>query len=238
MRELTGNFGRFVLDIFFPNRCPLCGDFIMWNEFICGECKESLPAANSVICRKCGRVSCECGNDQDYDMVFASFFFIEGPIRDAIYRFKHTGESNIAEYTAGDIEFYINKEKIPVPDVIVPVPMGKMKRMKRGHNQAEILAQCIGKRLDVPVNSRILFKYDSKDEQHNLGKAARSQRAESQFYAKDADLRGMTVLLCDDVLTTGATAGKCARLLKGLGAERVIFAVCAVRDESAIEEGA
>ena len=241
MRERGNSFGRFLLDIFFPNRCPLCGEFIVWNEYICNDCEESVPDANGKICRKCGKLRCECGNSPDYDMAFASFFFTEGSVRDAIYRFKHTGEPNIAEYTAMDIDFCMKRENVPKPDVIVPVPMGKMKKLKRGHNQAEILAECIGKRLGIPVNSRILFKHDSDDEQHNHGREARKERAERLFYIQDKniDLKGMTVLLCDDVMTSGATNNKCARLLKELGAERVISAVCAVRElETTIEEGA
>lgn len=241
MREQGNSFGRFLLDIFFPNRCPLCGNFIVWNEYICKSCEESVPKANGAICRKCGKRECICGTIPDYDMAFAAFFFEEGPVRDAIYRFKHTGESNIAEYTARDIDFYMKSENIPKPDVIVPVPMGRRKQRKRGHNQAEILAECIGKRLGIPVNSRILCKHDSKDEQHNYGKEERRERAERLFYAKDrnSDLTGMTVILCDDVMTTGETNKKCARLLKELGAETVISAVCAVRElESTIEEGA
>lgn len=238
MKKRLDNFGRFLLDIFFPNRCPFCGKFIVWNEFICGECEESVPKANGVICRKCGKRGCVCGESQDYDMAFAAFFFKEGPVRDAVYRFKHTGESNIAEYTAKDIAFCMKKENIPKPDIVIPVPMGRMKQMKRGHNQAEILARCIGKHLDIPVDSRILFKHDSKGEQHYYGKEIRRQRAEELFYSQNADLTGMTVILCDDVMTTGATNRKCARLLKKLGAEKVISAVCAVRELESIEEGA
>ena len=233
--------GRFLLDIFFPNRCALCGDFIVWNEYICKSCGENVPAANGVICRKCGKLRCECRRKHkpDYDMAFAAFFFREGPVRNGIYRFKHTGESNIAEYTARDIDLYMKKENVPKPDIIVPVPMGRKKRFKRGHNQAEILAKCIGKRLHIPVKNKILFKCDSQEEQHNLSRKERLERVEKQFYSKKADLTGMTVLLCDDVMTSGATNNKCARLLKELGAEKVISAVCAVREfESTIKEGA
>ena len=239
MTELIDNCGRFLLDIVFPNRCPMCGDFIAWNDILCKSCEETIPCANGRICRKCGKLRCECKNDIKYDMAFAAFFFSEGYVKDAVYRFKHTGESGIAEYTAKDIAFYMKKENIPKPDIIIPVPMGRMKRFKRGHNQAELLARCIGKSLDTPVNSKVLFKYDTKDEQHSYGRKVREQRVKELFYVKKADLTGMTVLLCDDVMTTGATANECALLLKGLGAKAVIFAVCAVRElETTIEKGA
>lgn len=219
----------FLLDMIFPNRCPFCGDFIMWDEHICGRCKDTLQNANDIICRRCGKDKCVCGNGQlNYDEAFAALIYNEELVSNAVYRFKDTGEINIAEYTANDIALHMKRENIPVPDIIVPVPMGKRKRLKRGHNQAELLAKRIGKSLDRPVCGDILFKYDTKDEQHLHGAEERQERVKNLFYAGKADIAGMTVMLCDDVMTTGATINECAGLLKQLGAERVISAVCAV----------
>lgn len=218
----------FLLDIFFPNRCPFCGNFIMWYERICDDCEENLQKANDMICRKCGHDKCVCGENINYDTAFATFFYNDELVSGAIYDFKKTGGTNLAEYTAKDIALRIKMEKLPVPDIIVPVPMGRKKRRRRGHNQAELLAECIGKRLDIPVYCNILFKYDTKDEQHLHGARERQERVKSLFYARKADLSGITVMLCDDVMTTGATIGECAGLLKQLGAESVISAVCAV----------
>lgn len=219
----------FLLDIVFPNRCPFCGDFIMWDKHICGKCEEKLQKANDIICRKCGKDKCVCGKEKfNYDMAFAAFIYNEELVSNAIYRFKKTGEMNIAEYAVKDIALRIKRENIPVPDIIVPVPMGRKKQRKRGHNQAELLAKCIGKELDRPVCGDILFKYDTKDEQHLHNAEERQERVKTLFYTGKSDLSGMTVMLCDDVMTTGATISECAGLLKQLGAECVISAVCAV----------
>lgn len=218
----------FLLDVVFPNRCPFCGDFIMWDKHICGRCEETLQNANDIICRKCGKDKCICSEKLNYDMAFATFIYNEKSVRSAILNFKLTGEMNIAEYAVKDIALRMGKENIPVPDIIVPVPMGRKKRRKRGHNQAELLAKCIGKNLNRPVRGDILFKYDTKDEQHQHGAEERHERVKTLFYTGKADLSGMTVMLCDDVMTTGATINECAGLLKQLGAECVISAVCAV----------
>ena len=218
----------FLLDIVFPNRCPFCGDFIMWDKHICDRCEETLQNANDIICRKCGKDKCICGGELNYDMAFATFIYNDKSVRSAILNFKNRGEMNIAEYAVNDIALRIEKENIPVPDIIVPVPMSRKKQRKRGHNQAELLAKCIGKSLDRPVRGDILFKYDTRDEQHQHGAEERHERVKTLFYAGKADLSGMTVMLCDDVMTTGATINECAGLLKQLGAECVISAVCAV----------
>lgn len=227
----------FLLDIAFPNRCPFCDEFIAWDGYVCDACIEKYASANGVICRKCGREECVCGDTLCYDMAFASFFYSEEPVREAIYRLKDIGEINIAEYTAADIEEYMKRENIPKPDIVVPVPMGRKKRRKRGYNQAELLARCIGKHLDIPVRSDILFKYDTKEEQHDFGAEERLKRVKSLFYTGKTDLSGKTVMLCDDIMTTGATVNECARLLKELGAESVCSAVCALtRLEKTSEE--
>lgn len=230
MTRLTDKCRAFLLDIAFPNRCPFCNGFIMWDAYVCPDCADKLTDANSLICRKCGYRNCVCSEEIVYDMVFAPFFFHDDGVRDAIYRFKHIGDTNIAELAAENIVGYMEKENVPKPDIIVPVPMEKRKQTKRGHNQAELFAKSIGKRLDVPVESSILFKRKSSGEQHRLDRTERRQNAKEMFFSESADLAGKTVLLCDDVMTTGATINECAGLLKKLGAEKVITAVCAVTE--------
>lgn len=219
----------FLLDIVFPNRCPFCDRFISWDSCVCEKCRGELMRANGVICRKCGDYPCVCGKSElEYDMAFGSFFFRDENVGRAVYRFKHTGEDNIAAAAAEDFAERLKAENIPKPDMVVPVPMGKKKRRRRGHNQAELFAGRIGRRLGIPVRNDILYKYDTKDEQHRYGAKERRERVKRLFYTKRADLSGMTVAVCDDVMTTGSTINECAMLLKNLGAERVISVVCAV----------
>ena len=244
MTRWTDKCKAFLLDVVFPNRCPFCNGFIVWDAYVCPDCEDRLTDANSLICRKCGYRKCVCSDEILYDMVLAPFFFHDKGVREAIYRFKHIGDTNIAELAAENIVRYMEKENVPKPDIIVPVPMERRKQTKRGHNQAELFAKCIGKRLDVTVESRILFKRKGSGEQHRLDKAERRQQAKEMFFAENADsgLAGKTVLLCDDVMTTGSTINECTALLKKLGAEKVITAVCAVTElentsENTSEEG-
>lgn len=240
MMKGKGKVSAFLLDLVFPNRCPLCDRFIKWNECICEECSGSLPKANEFICRKCGKKRCTCREKPRYDMAFASFFYSKNqdPVRNAMLNFKLKGEINIAEYAARDIAYYMQKEGIPKPDMVIPVPMGKKKRSERGHNQAELFAACIGRNLDIPVDRKILFKSDTEDEQHNYGRKERKSRVKGLFYAENTDLSGITVILCDDIMTTGSTINECAFLLKEMGAKTVISAVCAVTERSfTMEEG-
>ena len=237
MTRWTDKCRAFLLDIVFPNRCPFCDGFITWDTYVCPDCGDKLADANSLICRRCGYEKCICHEEPIYDMAFAAFFFHDNGVADAIYRFKHTGDTNIADLAAENIVRYMEKENVPKPDIIVPVPMEKRKQRARGHNQAELFAKCIGKRLDVLTESRLLFKKNG-GEQHRLDRTERQQQAKEIFFAGSSDLTGKSVMLCDDVMTTGATINECAGLLKKLGAEKVIAAVCAVTElENTSEEG-
>lgn len=223
----------FLLDILFPNRCPFCGGFIRWDSFICENCREKLASANDFICRLCGSVSCVCNKENTvlwYDAVFGSFFFDDENVNvgSAIHRFKHTGEENIAAAAAEELSRRLKTEGMAKQDIVVPVPMGKKKQKRLGHNQAELFARCIGRYLEIPVKNDILYKYDTRDEQHSHSARERSERVKGLFYTKNTDLSGMRVIICDDVMTTGSTVNECARLLKAIGAESVIAAVCAV----------
>ena len=229
LKKLLNKCKAFLLDIFFPNFCPFCDELIRWDGLICEPCAGMLSNANAEICRKCGKIVCACEKEMhNYDLVYASMFFDDTNVSKAIYEFKRLGNYNIAVYTAQDAAKYMENEKIPKPDIVAAVPMGKIKKRRRGHNQAEILARCIGEVLDIPFEKNLLFKHDTKDEQHFYTSTVRRKRVDKLFYGGQTNLSGKTVVLCDDVMTTGSTLDKCAELLKEMGAEKVIVIVCAV----------
>ncbi len=217
------NCKTFLLDIFFPNRCPFCKAFIRWDMSVCDNCRSELTPACENICHKCGNLHCSCDGSKYFDNVYAAVFFDDENVSGAIYDFKHTGMVNLAEYTAEIVSGYIENS-----DLIVGVPMSKRKRRVRGHNQADILAMCIGECLDTPFGKNILYKIDTKEEQHQFSEAERVERVNELFYSGDTDLSGKTIILCDDVMTTGSTVNRCAELLKEMGADKVIVCVCAV----------
>ncbi len=223
LKMLLKKCKAYLLDIVFPNRCPFCDEVIRWNKQVCDDCRATLIPACENICHKCGNEECECDELKNYDNAYAAVFFDDENVSRAIYEFKRLGMSNLAEYTAEIVCKYIDKA-----DLVTGVPMGKRKRRRRGHNQADILAKCIGEYLNTPFENNLLYKIDTKEEQHNLDEQERQERVNDLFYASDVDLDGKTVVLCDDVMTTGATLNRCAELLKEMGADKVIVCVCAV----------
>ncbi len=227
VNERLEKLRRFADDIIFPNRCPFCGKFIMWNEYLCEECGKNLTYANDVICHGCGQEKCRCGKNTDaFDSIYASFFFDEA--KQAVYRMKNNGGVCFAELSAKEFAERASVNGVIKADMIVPVPMGRRKRRKRGFNQADVFGKSLGRALGIPVRRDILFKYDENDEQHLHSREERRERVKALFYGEEADLSGKNIIVCDDVMTTGSTLSYCSELLKNMGAESVIAVVCTV----------
>jgi ComF family protein len=114
-------------------------------------------------------------------------------------------------------------------DWIIPAPLGRKRFKKRGYNQAELLAHEMEKQLGILCRTDVLHKKRDTPQQSKLSKYQRQKNLDGTFFVKKPSaIRGRTVLLVDDVSTTGATLRECARTLKDAGARRVYCAVFAL----------
>jgi ComF family protein len=149
----------------------------------------------------------------------ASFGFYEGTLRTLIHLFKYSGMRPLAGPLAG----FLNKA-LPVDvryDAVVPVPLHWRKKWQRGFNQSELLAAAVAKRRGVPLLKALRRKRPTAV-QASLAIAGRRRNVAGAFVTRpDAELKGKRILLIDDVMTTGATAGACAAALKRGGATSV-----------------
>ncbi len=159
----------------------------------------------------------------------ATFGFYESTLRSLIHLFKYRGMTPLAKPLSTFLEFAIPHDDHF--DAVVPVPLHWKKQWSRGFNQAELLARPIAKRRNIPV-LKALRRSKPTDVQASLTMAARRKNVQGAFSTrKGADLKGKKILLIDDVMTTGATAGACAMALKRAGAASVTLAVLARVDK-------
>lgn len=223
------NIKRILIDLIFPNRCPLCGKVIHWSIDYCESCFRELPETGDELCRGCGNIDCTCRKDEpDYIRCYPAFYY-DSSAKSAVVYLKKTKNyifpKMVAEKVVSDMSADKYNFKI---DCIVPVPMTKSKLRIRGFNQAEVIAEAIAELLEVPVEANVLLKKRSFREQHTLSSFSRKRNAEHIYLKTDSDvIKDKTVLLCDDVTTTGSTLNKCAKLLIEMGAAAVIAAAAA-----------
>lgn len=208
---------NFILDLFFPNRCPICRNFIKYNELVCekcnGELKKYIPENNNSFIKM---------NNTFFDKIFAGFYY-ENEVRDGIFSLKD-GHKEFGYYLGNILAELIKKDElISKSDCIIPVPMSAKSLKLRGYNQAVIITETISVKTGIKMITDILYKNQS-EVQHSLNKTQRMKNV-SAYNIHSTDLSGMKIIICDDVCTTGSTINRCAELLKNVGAAEVYAAV-------------
>ena len=156
-----------------------------------------------------------------------SFGFFEGELRELIHLFKYGGVQTLVKPLGRLLSIALPRDA--GYDVIVPMPLHWRKRWQRGFNQSELLARDLGRRTHIRVLNA-LQRVRNTASQAGLTSAKRRENVSGAFRAKKGALPGKSVLLIDDVMTTGATAASCARALKLAGASRVTLLTLARAD--------
>ncbi len=221
--RLLRRIGRFALDFVFPPRCAGCGAD---GTFLCDSCVTTLGRALPPRCTRCWRpgVGAACVLCQvappPFDGLRTGYVY-EGLARELVHSFKYRGLTALAAPLAGLCVDSLRDEGRPF-DVLVPVPLHSMRKRTRGYNQAELLAGHIGKALGIRVEGRALERRRGTPQQARSADAEERRRnVAGAFRGRPGVVEGQSVLLIDDVTTTGATLAACAQALKESGAGRI-----------------
>lgn len=233
--------GLGLADLVAPASCPICGADAPGPP-ICPDCRAELLGAAGPACPRCalsvgpwadlarGCSACR-GKRLGYDAAIALGPY-SGPIRDLCLRLKHRRDAWLARWLAGLLASARTgalRDEIGDgrPPLVVPVPLHWRRRLARGYNQAEALADALASTLGLP-SARPLRRIKGAAKLAGMGRVERADRLKGAFACRAGrGLSGRTVLLVDDVLTTGATCGSAARALKTAGVGRVVAVVIA-----------
>ena len=211
-----------VLDVAFPPRCVGCGEF---GSFLCEDCLADAPYAIERRCPRCWMmwraVYCtDCNHFPRSFTAMRSAFSYEGVARSAVLALKFEGVSALAPSMAKPMADALKLWSQPV-DVIVPVPLGWVRKRKRGYNQAELLAREVSRLTGLPIEPQALRRVRQTPAQvQQPDEASRLRNIAEAFGPGRRSVTG-NVLLIDDVATTGATLDACARVLLSGGAKAV-----------------
>jgi ComF family protein len=152
-----------------------------------------------------------------------------GIVRDVIHEFKYNRQIHLRHVVASWLRAALDDERLRGCqfDVIVPVPLHPARQRERGFNQASLLAQLLSAHTSIPCRP-LLKRIRYTTTQTALDRSERMENLHNAFrLRKNVDVRGLQVLLIDDVLTTGSTLSECARVLKRAGAKSVHAATAA-----------
>lgn len=239
---MLADLARGFRQLVYPAVCARC-EVLVSNpdDDFCPACAEALTADPNLTCPRCTStigphtdVSDGCPRCRGDKFHFDSATRLgpyDGALRDAILLMKHRAGESMAEYV-GRLWARHHAERFRTlgVQVVIPVPLHWWRKFRRGYNQAETLSAAVAQLLGVEHRQRWLRRIRSTPIQAQLAESDRRTNVRGAFQAaRSARLAGKTVLLVDDVLTTGSTASEAARAIKAVGAAKVHVAVLAHR---------
>ena len=199
------NFINSALDYFFPPICGMCGEI---NEnYICNNCYENIKKIKKCVINEY--------NNRNFSKHLYIFRY-EGIIRNKIIEYKFEDKGYLYKMFA---KIILSDKKtcnfIKKYDVIIPVPISKKRKKKRGYNQSELVANELAQKLNQDIWTDIIIKKKDNKPQSELNKLERIKNVEDIYEInKPIELKNKKVLLLDDIYTTGSTVNEIARKLK------------------------
>lgn len=217
--------------LLFPAKCIFCGQVMNEDKLICAECMADEVMIVGKICAFCGvsKENCTCGKrKKHFERRIACAYYRDAVCR-GMARFKFYRHTMLGEYYGMLMAQNIQSKYADIPfDGLVAVPMHPIHRFKRGYNCAEILAERISEHIGVPLYYDVMGRKLGKAQKKVHKWSERAVNVLDKFYIKNKDMiQDKTLLLIDDVCTSGATLNECAKMLRLYGAKKVYAATFA-----------
>ncbi len=223
-----------ILDVLYPEKCVVCHRILREpdGKSMCGECRRKVRPLTEPRCRRCSKpvsdmeeeLCVDCRDRTFYVEAGFALYPYERSMQKAIRYFKYDGETVGGSYFGSQLaEHYGAWVRRISPDAILPVPIHKKKMRFRGFNQAACLAEEVGERLGIPVDPDHLIRTHNTKPQKGLDSKARFCNLQKGFAVREGKKPYRTILLVDDIYTTGATLEACGKVLKEEGAKRIYF---------------
>ena len=211
-----------ILWMLYPPRCALCGAMIEKSRILCDECEEHVEKMSGYDCPIClrKRESCICDHRILDDI--ACVYYYNTASSKAVKGLKFYNRMQGIVYAAAQMTAYAY---YCFPDVkfdfVTCVPLSSRRRRRRGYNQAELLARELAKSMSLPMDAVLKKNYDNPPQSKTGRSRRRGNVAGVMELENGVDVRDRTILLVDDVCTSGSTIMECAKTLKYAGAAAV-----------------
>ncbi len=200
-----------VLRLLFPPKCTLCQKLLETDE--------------TDLCRTCWVEAPECpvqSTKRSFLDSWTAVWYYEDPVRSSILRYKFYGARRYAGCYGKVLAMKLLERYPEGFDLLTWVPTGTLRRLRRGYDQVALLAREVGRELDMEPVALLKKIRNNRPQSGIAGEAERRANVLGAYRVTGAEsIKGKRILLLDDVITTGATAGECARVLLTAGAEEV-----------------
>lgn len=228
-----------LASLFYPPACVVCSGTVEGLEYLCADCLGRAPRITAPFCAKCSEPffgaitqTFNCANCEHRTLHFdaaVAAYRSRGLVRNLVHDFKYGRQRHLRYPLSKWLGETLNDPRLRDRrfDLIVPVPLHAARERERGFNQATLLAELLAAKVALPLEPVLeRIRYTTTQTAHD--RTERMENLQDAFrLRKKRDVRGLRVLLIDDVLTTGSTLSECARVLKAAGAISVHAATAA-----------
>lgn len=216
-----------ILEWLFPQKCVLCGGILSKEETdLCHHCRVHAP---------------ECPVTKikyRYIDQWTALWYYENEVRQSLLRYKFYNRRSYADAYGRLLAAKLIKENRLDFDVLTWIPISAKRLRRRGYDQVQLLAQSLGRELQITPICTLRKVRHNRQQSRIIGDAHRIANVLGAYEPVNISaVAGKRVLLLDDILTTGATAGECAKILQSVGATQVQFAALAAANKKRTNKG-
>jgi len=213
------------IDIIFPPTCAGCGK---WGERYCPTCFSNTRTIGPNICQTCGEPLrqldgsiCErCKTSDIFFTAVRTWALFEDPLKIAIHNLKYQRNIGLGEVLAEPLAILLVGTEWNI-DLITAVPLDHCRKKSRGYNQSEFLARPLSWLTKIPFNEKAIFRVRNTRPQVGLSREERKVNVDGAFNCQSKLVNGKSILIIDDVITTGSTLNACSKALIESGADYV-----------------
>ncbi len=226
-----------LLSLVYPRRCPICDEPVRpYGAMVCSDCSDKVRYVTGAVCCKCGKPledesSEYCGDcakrKHVYDRGMALFEYRS--VADSIYRFKYRGRREYAAWYGEMIALRLGRSIKGVhPDALIPVPVHVSKMRSRGYNQASLIAHEISEHLGIPVYDDLICRVVKTAPLKDMTPVERNNILRGSFKLARNDVELKTIMIVDDIYTTGATIDAVSGVFAQAGVRNIYYTALAI----------
>ncbi|MCI9334926.1 MAG: ComF family protein [Lachnospiraceae bacterium] len=226
-----------ILDLWFPRRCAVCDEVVDGlGQEICSRCKGKMIYIKEPCCMKCGKQLkkeeqeyCADCSRTEHTYIQGTALYDYGSMSDSIFRFKYAGRMEYSAFYGRELyEKKLHWLRARRADALVPVPIHASRKRRRGYNQAELIARRLSELSGIPVEASLIRRVRKTRPLKGLSNSERQNNLKRAFKIDINDVKLNTIVIIDDIYTTGATIDSMAQVLKEKGVKKIYFMALAV----------